>query len=310
MAQFTYEQYQTATAKAATGVAEAGSNKVGFFKLASEGAEALVRFDVSTINDLHFATVHKPVFGKKFESKDHPWAVISCCNPFGQTTGSCPLCQMAEQPDSIVTKAKKTVYVKMLVAYKDPTTGVYSAPQPVIWERPAGFAREISAKLQTYGSLKEILMKITRTGKGTDTRYIMDYAPEKIYKPEMIPADFSAFDGFQINKHSYWEKSAEEIRAFLATGEFPSNAATTNTTSISRTAPANHTTPTYSQPTAVDFAAHAAPQQIFNHAPNTQTVPAQPVVQPTPTVQPTPVAQAAPEAPKPVAPKPFTGFSF
>ena len=121
---------------------------------------------------------------------------------------------MAEQPDSIVSRAKKTVYVKMLVAYKDPTTGGYSAPQPVIWERPAGFAKEISAKLQTYGSLKEILMKITRTGSGTDTRYIMDYAPEKIYKPEMIPADFSAFENFQINKHSYWEKSADEIKVF------------------------------------------------------------------------------------------------
>ena len=77
MAQFTFEQYQAAAAKAATGGDGTNSNKIGFFKLASEGAEALVRFDVSTINDLHFATVHRPVFGKKFESKDHPWAVIS-----------------------------------------------------------------------------------------------------------------------------------------------------------------------------------------------------------------------------------------
>ena len=306
MAQFTFEQYQAATAKAATGGDGTNSNKIGFFKLASEGAEALVRFDVSTINDLHFATVHRPVFGKKFESKDHPWAVISCCNPFGQTTGSCPLCQMAEQPDSIVSRAKKTVYVKMLVAYKDPTTGGYSAPQPVIWERPAGFAKEISTKLQTYGDLREILMKITRTGSGTDTRYIMDYAPEKIYKPEMIPADFSAFDNFQINKHSYWEKSAEEIKVFLATGEFPSNAADAKAAPAIKPAPAvSAVQQPYSQPTAADFAAHVAPQQAFGGM-------AQPQVMPTaqPAAQPAPMAQPAQESPKPAATKPFTGFSF
>lgn len=307
MAQFTFEQYQAATAKAATGGDGTNSNKIGFFKLANEGAEALVRFDVSTINDLHFATVHKPVFGKKFESKDHPWAVISCCNPFGQTTGSCPLCQMAEQPDSIVSRAKKTVYVKMLVAYKDPTTGGYSAPQPVIWERPAGFAKEISAKLQTYGSLKEILMKITRTGSGTDTRYIMDYAPEKIYKPEMIPADFSAFENFQINKHSYWEKSADEIKAFLATGDFPSNSVNDKVAPAIKSASATPAAQAYSQPTAADFAAHAAPQQVFNGMAQPQVMP---TAQPQPAAQPAPVAQPAQESPKPAAAKPFTGFSF
>ena len=306
MAQFTFEQYQAATAKAATGGDGSNSNRIGFFKLSNEGAEALVRFDVATINDLHFATVHKPVFGKKFESKDHPWAVISCCNPFGQNTGSCPLCQMAEQPNSIVAKAKKTVYVKMLVSYKDPTTGAYSAPQPVIWERPAGFAKEISAKLQTYGNLKEILMKITRTGNGTETRYIMDYAPEKIYKPEMIPADFSAFENLQINRHSYWEKSADEIRTFLTTGEFPSTSTNADVKAAAtiQTAPANSTIQAYSQPTVADFAAHAAPQQAFTAMPQPQVAPVQSAVQPTP------VTQSAPEAPKPAAAKPFTGFSF
>lgn len=306
MAQFTFEQYQAAAAKAATGGDGNNSTRIGFFKLSNEGAEALVRFDVSTINDLHFATVHKPVFGKKFESKDHPWAVISCCNPFGQTTGSCPLCQMAEQPNSIVAKAKKTVYVKMLVSYKDPTTGTYSAPQPVIWERPAGFAKEISAKLQTYGNLREVLMKITRTGSGTETRYIMDYAPEKIYKPEMIPADFSAFNNLQINRHSYWEKSADEIRTFLATGEFPSAGANAEVRSVAtiQTAPANSTVQAYNQPTAADFATHVAPQQTFDSTPQSRVTPVQPTVQLTPAAQPTS------EAPKPAAAKSFTGFSF
>ncbi len=37
----------------------------------------------------------------------------------------------------------------------------------------------------------------------------------------MIPMDFSAFNNFNIAKHSYWEKTAEEVHTYLTTGAFP-----------------------------------------------------------------------------------------
>ena len=66
------------------------------------------------------------------------------------------------------------------------------------------------------------MLLISRTGSGQDTQYSLDYAVPAVYKPERIPEDFSAFDNFKINKHSYFEVTAEDIETYLATGSFPS----------------------------------------------------------------------------------------
>jgi hypothetical protein len=90
----------------------------------------------------------------------------------------------------------------------------------VIWERPAGFSKELAAKLRDYESLAAHVFKITRIGTGKDTRYTLDYIP--LYdKPETVPADFSAFNNFDITKHSFWVKTAEELQAYVDTGSFP-----------------------------------------------------------------------------------------
>jgi hypothetical protein len=75
------------------------------------------------------------------------------------------------------------------------------------------------------GDLRNTLVLITRNGKANDmqTTYSMDILPAEhpVFKPEMIPADFSAFNNFNVARHSYWEKTPEEINAFLTTGQFP-----------------------------------------------------------------------------------------
>jgi hypothetical protein len=92
------------------------------------------------------------------------------------------------------------------------------------------------------------------------TTYSMDILPEThpVFKPEMIPMDFSAFNNFNIARHSYWEKTPEEIQTFLATGQFPERAQNTQQ-NVNNVAPAANT--------------YAAPQT--NPVPQTTPTPAQ-----------------------------------
>jgi hypothetical protein len=171
-------------------------------------------------------------------------------------------------------------------------------------------ASEIASKLRDYGPLNERVFKVTRNGAAGNmqTTYAISYIP--VYdKPEAVPADFSAFNNFNIAKHSFWEKSLEDINTFLATGSFPEYVRP----QAANQAPAEGA---YVAPTA--FNAPAAP--TFN----TQPAPATPAYQaPTAPAAPTYTAPAAPVAPAtteaPAAPstvttdrpaRNFGGFSF
>ena len=254
--QFTYQDYFNSVQNAQNNARQ--GPKVGFFKLKDDGDEALVRINLGTVEELQFAAVHTlNVAGK--------WMKVSCLSPFG--TGSCPLCTSANGGNGAVSKAGKKVYVQMLAAYRDKATGAFSAPVPVIWERPAGFSKDLANKLRDYGNLREVLLKVTRNGVAGDmkTTYSLDYAVPTVFKPELVPADFSAFANFNIAKHSYWEKTPEEIVAFLQTGSFPE--------APQAAAPAAQTAP-----------AQAAQQQVYN-------APVQPTLAPTAPAQSFPQAQ-------------------
>ena len=218
MSQFNYNDYQKVVNKAQS-APTTNSVKIGFFKL-KDGEEALVRILCTSLDDLKFATVHKPVFGKKFEGLGSGFTPVSCLNEVGSYSDTCPFCKAAAEGHESIAKAVKNVYVQMLVSYKDATTGSFSAAVPVVWERPAGFSKELAAKLRDYGDLSAHVFKVTRIGAGKDTKYSLDYIP--LYdKPETVTTDFSAFNNFSINKHSYWEKSAADLQAYVDTGVFP-----------------------------------------------------------------------------------------
>jgi hypothetical protein len=110
----------------------------------------------------------------------------------------------------------------------------------------------------------------------------------------MIPADFSAFNNFNIAKHSYWEKTTEEINTFLATGQFPvNNQQTTN--NVANVANA-YTTPVNTVP------AQTVPVQSIPAAAPQYTAPTTPINAP---------AVAAPETVASTTPaRNFSGFSF
>ena len=285
MANFTYEQYQNVVSKAQSSSANTGV-KPGFFRLKNDQDEALIRINVKSMEDLQFVTVHQLGAAQK-------WMKVGCLNPVGSYSDSCPFCSAAD--GSSIIKASKKVYVQMLVSYKDATTGQFSAAVPVIWERPAGFATEIANKLRDYGPLTERVFKITRNGAvgSLQTTYAISYIP--VYdKPEAVPADFSAFNNFNIAKHSYWEKTADEMNTFLATGSFPEY--------VKNQAPAEGAYVAPAAPTATP-AAYAQPNVITTTTPYVA-----PATTAAPVVAETPAAQPAVNTDRPQ--RNFGGFSF
>lgn len=255
---FNFTQYQQLAAQEQTQSGD--GTKIGYFKLKDDGDIAIARINLSSTDEFMFAAVHTLQVGGK-------WMKVSCHNPLGMNASGCPLCSANQaNPKGSIGKSTKKMFIPMLVSYRDPqsTTG-YTPVTPVIWDRPAQFSRELANKLMVAGNLKDVLVLITRNGKAGDmqTTYSVDVLPANhpVFKPEMIPADFSAFNNFNIAKHSYWEKSVEEINTFLATGQFPEVAKTNNQQAVNTVA---NTATTYTAP------AYTAPVQT---AP-AQTVPA------------------------------------
>ena len=304
MANFSYADYQNVVAQAQ---ANGDGAKIGYFKLKNDGDIAIARINISSTDELMFASVHTIGTGGR-------WIKVSCLNPLGSNNGGCGLCTAhASNPNGAVGKAAKKVFVPMLVSYRDPNAATgYTAPVPVIWDRPAAFSRELANKLMISGDLRNTLVMITRNGKAGDmqTTYSMDILPadHPVFKPDMVPADFSAFNNFNIARHSYWEKTADEINIYLTTGQFPERAQN-NTTQAAATVAGVATSYNVAaqMPTVPANTATTA-------APNTYTTPTQAPAAPAP-VQP---VIPAPTAPMPAAQAPtgtvpvrnFSGFSF
>lgn len=238
MAQFNYADY-AATVAAAQNKNKSSGVKVGFLKL-GDGEDALIRFNVSAIQDLSFASIHKV---KRTPDARFPGMSISCLNPLGKT-GQCPLCAAVEAGDDRVQKVGKRVYAQALVSYKN-ADGTWAKAVPVIVERAAGFYKELEAYLNDYGDLKKKVFKIHRSGNGMETKYSFLYLPA-FDTTEKVSDDFSAFEGFNIAKHSYWEKTVEECEYYLEHSEFPETVKAD--TEIKTEVPVVKTTPVVEQP--------------------------------------------------------------
>ena len=288
---FNFNQYQQIAAQEQSQSSGDGT-KVGYFKLKDDGDIAVARINYSSTDEFMFAAIHTINAGGK-------WLKISCHNPLGMNAAGCALCSANQSnPKGSISKAAKKMYIPMIVSYRDAqsTTG-YTPPTPVIWERPAAFSRELANKLMVAGNLKDVLVLITRNGKAGDmqTTYSVDVLPDThpVFKPDMIPADFSAFNNFNIAKHSYWEKTTEEINTFLTTGQFPvNNQQTTNNVANVANAYTTPVSTVHAQTVPVQSIPAAAPQY---------TAPAAPMTAP---------ATTAPANAATAPTRNFSGFSF
>lgn len=292
MSQFSYNQYQQVVAQAQAN-ANGDGTKIGYFKLKDDGDIAIARINIGSTDEFSFAAVHTIGMNGK-------WMKVSCLNPLGTNVGGCALCSAhSANPKGVISKSAKKMFIPMLVSYRDPNaeTG-YTTPIPVIWDRPAAFSRELANKLMIAGDLRNTLVLITRNGKANDmqTTYTMDILPEThpVFKPDMIPTDFSAFNNFNIARHSYWEKTAEEINAYLTTGQFPERTQSNTQQAVNTMA---NTANTYAPAAAP---AYQAPAQVTPTVPQ-YTAPVAPMEAP---------ATAAPANTATPPTRNFSGFSF
>ena len=291
---FNFSQYQQIAAQEQSQSSGDGT-KVGYFRLKDDGDIAIARINYSSTDEFMFAAVHTINVGGK-------WLKVSCHNPLGMNAAGCALCSANQaNPKGSISKSAKKMYIPMIVSYRDAQSATgYTPPTPVIWERPAAFSRELANKLMVAGDLKNVLVLITRNGKANDmqTTYSVDVLPDThpVFKPDMIPADFNAFNNFNIAKHSYWEKTTEEINTFLSTGQFPERAQANNQQTVNTVV---NTANTYVAPAASTYTVPTATPQY--------TAPVAPMTAPT-TAVPASAETAPTTAPAPA--RNFSGFSF
>jgi hypothetical protein len=98
------------------------------------------------------------------------------------------------------------------------------------------------------------------------TTYSIGFIP--LYnRPELVPADgLSAFEGFNIARHSYWEKSNEEILTFIQTGKFPEVVKTQTTTTPVTTAPVYSEQPSVAPQVNPAFTAPVTAQPVVTES--------------------------------------------
>lgn len=183
----------------------APSDKITFFSVKQDG-EATVRFVYDDVSDIQITATHLI----KTPSLKYGRYVDCFKKDASAPIDDCPLCKAGFE-------VSNRFYVK-LVEYVKNSDGTISA-LPKIWDRSAGYANTIANLIREYGSLKDIVFKIKRTGTGLATEYSTLYGAPNVYKEENYPKNFKAFDGFDASK--FIHRSEEDINEFLKTGELP-----------------------------------------------------------------------------------------
>lgn len=206
MAEYSYETYEDLRKSSQQSTQKRQRSRVGYFKL-NENEDAIVRFDYSSPKEMGLITVHNVKVGDKYRK-------VSCLRVDGrEPLDNCPLCASGE-------KCSTRFFAKLVHYTKDEAGKVVATPE--IANFPKNFADKLIPFFQDYGDLKEVLIKIHRTGSGTSTEYTPYFANPAVYKEELgYIKDFKDLDELDLAHHSYVVKSREDIEEYLKTGEFP-----------------------------------------------------------------------------------------
>lgn len=200
MARFSTADYEYQRSSSTT-------NRVTFFGLKGDGDEAIVRFAYTSPDELEVFTVHNVKAGNAYRR-------VNCLRGPKESVDKCPLC-----------KSGSNIQYKMLVKlieYVTDESGVVT-PTPRVWERPTSFIKVLRSIFEEYGDIGSCIFKIKRHGERGDvtTSYDVLFANPAIYKPEVFVRDFSGFDNYSPLGYTILDKSAEDMEAYLQTGNFP-----------------------------------------------------------------------------------------
>lgn len=186
--------------------------KVGFLSLKNDGDEAIVRimhdsvesFDLVTAHDVEITTQN----GTKFNRK------VNCIREPRDPMSVCPLCE-ANVP------VRSYMFIHLIQYTTDENGRIVASP--VIWQRPGYYAKDIANLITEWGNISNYIFKIKRNGAAGNkkTTYTMQMANPNVYPSESYPVDAAAFDGYSAVGSIVLDKTADDIREYLATGSFP-----------------------------------------------------------------------------------------
>lgn len=210
MAQMKYEDFVKFNEKQSNQKSE-GSNRgnyVGYFALKDDNESAVVRFNISSLDDINIVSKHT------VENKDGKRRIISCLR--SSPTDPLSVCPLCEASKPVAFRA----YIPLIYFEQNENNEV--VPVAALWEQSPKIRDTLQAFIDNYGDLRDYLFKIVRQGKrgDTNTTYTILPANNKIYKDEVFPKDFSAFDNLDFERFVA-VKTAEEMHQFLEEGDFP-----------------------------------------------------------------------------------------
>lgn len=181
---------------------------VGFFSLPHDGDAAVVRFLHDSVNDFTILTRHEVGQGKFYRTVD-------CLRTPHDPVNVCPFCEGN-------VKLAQRFYVRILRYDTDENGQVQVTP--CIWERSTAFATTMKGYIDNYGPMSNIVCKIVRKGTGLNTKYeiIPNLNPE-IYRPDVYVCRPELFENYTVVGNAVMAKTADEMRYYLQTGQFPSS---------------------------------------------------------------------------------------
>ena len=181
------------------------SDKITFFSV-KENSEATVRFVYDSVDDIEITAAHLI----KTPSLKYG-RYVDCFKESAQSPiDDCPLCKAGYE-------VSNRFYVKLIQYVTDDVGNISIMPK--VWDRAAGYAKQIANLIREYGSLKNCIFKIKRSGSGLATEYSIMLASPTVFKDENYPKNFSAFDNFDASK--FIHRTKEDVEEFLKTGELP-----------------------------------------------------------------------------------------
>ena len=184
---------------------------INYFKIDGDEGDAIVRINYSKPEDIKLNIVHKIKVGGKYKT-------VNCIS---DDAGACPLCESGSQ-------AVEKIYVPMIQYINNENGGV--SVYPVIWERSRTFGNTLITLMEEYPNLKDYVFKIkkiTTQGKQYPT-YELIPANQSVYKEEIYVKDFSAFDNFKVLGRFVADRTYEDLRTFVQTGDLPNHGKVVN----------------------------------------------------------------------------------
>lgn len=173
-----------------------GQGGAGYFSLKNDKDTARVRFLFDSIDDVTGYAVHQvEIDGKK--------RYVNCLREYGEPVSACPFCE-----------AKMFVSAKYFIP-------LYNIDEDRLqtWERGKKFGSKLSSMCARYPHLVSNVFEIERNGKAGDTATTYEIYP--------IDKDDTTLEDFEVPEilgGLVLDKTADEMRDFLATGSFEDTA--------------------------------------------------------------------------------------